>query len=79
MAVLLEAWRFAIRPSKPDAERSRRIAVQYVGELQKLDQAARPLSCLLGVAPTRPVVSKAFAIVCSFRRVDLPSPPCSIS
>ncbi len=33
----------------------------------------------LGVGPTRPVIRNAFAIVCSLRRVDLPSPPCSIS
>ena len=31
------------------------------------------------MGPTRPVVRKAFAIVCSLRRVDLPSPPCAIS
>jgi hypothetical protein len=29
----------------------------------------------LGVAPTRPVVRNAFAIVCSLRRVALPRPP----
>jgi hypothetical protein len=41
---------------------------------------ARPgFSLRLGVGPTRPVVRKAFAIVRSLRRVDLPSPPCSIS
>jgi hypothetical protein len=32
-----------------------------------------------GAGPTRPVVRKAFAIVCSLRRVALPSPPCAIS
>jgi hypothetical protein len=33
-------------------------------------------STRLGVEPTRPVVRKAFAIVCSLRWVALPSPPC---
>src|ERR1700738_939363 len=31
----------------------------------------------LGAGPTRPVVCKAFAIVCSFGRVTLLSPPCA--
>jgi hypothetical protein len=37
------------------------------------------LKLRLGMGPTRPVVRKDFAIVCSLRRVDLPRPPCSIS
>jgi hypothetical protein len=33
----------------------------------------------LGAGPTRPIVRKAFAIVCGLRRVALPSPPCALS
>ena len=43
------------------------------------NQTRAGLQAEFGVGPTRPVVRKAFAMVCSFRRVALPSPPCAIS